>query len=218
MEDKHRDFYIFIDESGNIDFSEKGTRHFVLTAIATDNPFSTSDAFNHLKYGLIPEQLWDPLESFHASEDKQVVRDRVFNFIQSIDSLSIYSIVVNKRKFKELWPIETSEKFYSEINSLLMEHILIQGNIILYGKIVIIVGALMSAHQREFILKSIKLVLKSSTQIPFVIYFIKSSTDLNCQLADYCSWAIYVKAERSEMRPYEKIKNKVRLEIRYPET
>ncbi len=218
MEKEPRDLYIFIDESGNIDFSEKGTRHFVLTAITLDNPLTTSSTFNHLKYDLMIEQLWNPLQSFHASEDRQIVRNKVFDFIQSINSLRIYSIIVNKNKFKESELIESSEKFYSKINSLLIRNILTQENTTPCKKIIIIVGALMSTNQREFILKSIKQVLKSWSQTPFIIHFIKSSTDLNCQIADYCSWAIYVKAERNETRPYEKIKDKILLERKWPET
>lgn len=30
--------YLFIDESGNFDFSPKGTKYFVLTALATFDP------------------------------------------------------------------------------------------------------------------------------------------------------------------------------------
>lgn len=34
-----RNLYIFVDESGNFDFSEKGTRFLTLTCIITERPF-----------------------------------------------------------------------------------------------------------------------------------------------------------------------------------
>lgn len=41
--------YIFIDESGNFDFSPGGTKYFVLTAFVTFNPVEERDTLLHLK-------------------------------------------------------------------------------------------------------------------------------------------------------------------------
>jgi hypothetical protein len=62
--------------------------------------------------------------------------------------------------------------------------------------------------KRNYILKSLKYYF-TRFQKPFHIYFHGTSTDINCQIADYCSWAMYIKAERNETRPYEEIKTHV---------
>ena len=35
--------YIFLDEAGNFDFSQNGTRYFVLTSVSTRRPFAAHD-------------------------------------------------------------------------------------------------------------------------------------------------------------------------------
>jgi len=70
-----RYLYIFLDESGNLDFSENGTRYFSLTSIAIELPFSLFSELIDLKYNLVEKGL--DLEYFHASEDAQETRDHV---------------------------------------------------------------------------------------------------------------------------------------------
>lgn len=71
--------YVFVDESGNLDFSSKGTAHFVLAAITARTPVDSSNILQELKYKILSEgNGGDEYENFHASEDKQAVRDRVF--------------------------------------------------------------------------------------------------------------------------------------------
>lgn len=48
-------FYIYLDESGNFDFSVKGTEHFVLCAMTTLEPISTQEPLQALKYELLEE-------------------------------------------------------------------------------------------------------------------------------------------------------------------
>ena len=42
--------YIFLDESGNLDFSDSGSRYFVLTSVSTRRPFPFSSALDDFKY------------------------------------------------------------------------------------------------------------------------------------------------------------------------
>jgi len=68
-------------------------------------------------------------------------------------------------------------------------------------------------NKRQLILKSLKTYLKKNFNKPFNIYFHQSKADINCQIADYCGWAIYVKNERQEKRPINQIKNKINSEF-----
>jgi hypothetical protein len=73
--------YILLDEGGNFDFSPKGTRLFTLTSVTKVRPFQIAPVLDHLKYDLIETGL--DLEYFHASEDRQPVRDQVFTAIRA---------------------------------------------------------------------------------------------------------------------------------------
>jgi len=82
---KNKCLFIFIDESGNFDFSPTGTKYFVLTAVSTLHPLNDREKLFKFKY----QSLIDGIdqESFHATEDKQVIRDQVFKIIKNLDDL-----------------------------------------------------------------------------------------------------------------------------------
>jgi len=68
----------------------------------------------------------------------------------------------------------------------------------------VIVGAGVGAY------KSLKQYLKAKFAKPFHIYFHDTRSDINCQIADYCGWAIYVRAERAEPRPRKEIEDQIK--------
>lgn len=74
--------FLFIDESGNFDFSDSGTTHFVMACVATLAPLESAGKLNSLKYDLLSEGC--DISSFHATEDRQFVRDRVFPLIDGL--------------------------------------------------------------------------------------------------------------------------------------
>ena len=78
MNDK-RVLYIFLDEGGNFDFSTGGTKYFTLTALSKERPFQAYMPLCELKYDLI--ELGTEIEFFHAAEDRQAVRNSVFDII-----------------------------------------------------------------------------------------------------------------------------------------
>lgn len=87
--------FIFLDESGNFDFSPKGTRHFVLTALSTTDPEEMAPALYRLKHELV--LAGQDIEYFHATEDQQVVRDRVFEILAG-GKYELEAIIVEKAK------------------------------------------------------------------------------------------------------------------------
>lgn len=38
LKEAEKTLFVFVDESGNLDFSPSGTNHYVLAAVATTNP------------------------------------------------------------------------------------------------------------------------------------------------------------------------------------
>jgi hypothetical protein len=71
--------YLFVAEAGNLDFSPKGSRYFILTSVAIDDGSIGNEILK-----LHRELAWagaDITGAFHASVDKQFVRDEVFKII-----------------------------------------------------------------------------------------------------------------------------------------
>ena len=79
--------FVFLDESGTLDFSGKGTDHFCLSALYTTTPAVSAGAVQALKYQLMAEGGGD--FEFHATTNMQTTRDRVTATIRQIGSPNI---------------------------------------------------------------------------------------------------------------------------------
>lgn len=216
---KNKTLFIFVDESGNFDFSYTGTKHFVITSITTFNPLNGRENLDKARYRFLTEGK--DIEYFHATKDKQVVRDEAFNFIGGIDDFEIDTVIVQKDKTNpSLYSSEHRKKkryegygVYSVALRSLLQYVFRryeQGNM---EKVIVILSSIFTKNKQELILKTIKSYLKKYFDVPFFIYFHNSRSDKNCQIADYCCWAIYVKWERDELRPYNAIEEKVKSEF-----
>jgi len=213
--------YLFLDESGNFDFSPKGTKFFILTGLATFDPVIKRGELIRLRYKLLSEG--DDQEYFHATEDRQAVRDEVFSFLASLgDTYEIHAIAARKNRthpslYKEhyikggrLIERVTGIGLYKTLCECILGYIF-RGNARHAGKIVVVVGSLFVGDKKKTLLQTLKHFLKNNfSGVPFEIYSHKSCADLNCQLADYCCWAISVYAERNEKRPYQVIRPQVK--------
>ncbi|MFA6272894.1 MAG: DUF3800 domain-containing protein [Candidatus Paceibacterota bacterium] len=213
--------YLFIDESGNFDFSPKGTKYFTLTGFVTFDPVVKRGDLVRLRYHLLSEGI--DQEYFHATEDQQEVRDQVYAILASLGaSFEIHSIIARKNKahpslYKENYMkgnrlIErvTGIGLYQKLCECLLKYVF-RGQGKKVSKIIVVLGSLFVGDKKKTILQTLKRFLKINfVGIPFEIYSHQSCADLNCQLADYCCWAISVRAERGEKRPYEIIKPRVK--------
>ena len=104
----------------------------------------------------------------------------------------------------------TGIELYRKLAECLLQYIF-KGKEGTASKIIVVLGSLYVGDKKRVILQTLKHFLKTNfSGIPFEIYSHQTCADLNCQLADYCCWAIAVRAERGEERPYEVIKTQVK--------
>ncbi len=198
---------MFIDEGGNFDFSPKGTKFFTLTCLTETRPFPSYDKLRKLKYDLLEDGI--NIESFHASPDKQIVRNKVFEVIQeNADHIVADTIIVQKNKTNPaLYP---EEKFYCKIFEILMKWVLskrvTQRNL---GKLIIFTDSIPVKKKKRAIEKGIKKTLASMVKggLEYRIYHHQSKSNLNLQVVDYINWAIYRKWEEGDVRSYDLVRN-----------
>ncbi len=196
--------YVFVDESGNLDFSSKGTNYFVLSAITATIPLESSNQLQKLKYDLLAEHSGgSEFQCFHASEDRQTVRDEVFARIATMDSIKINYIIAEKRRTH---PTFHNEAFYGLLGTALAKYLLLKHQSAPYEKVIIIFDQLLTKKQQGNFLKKIKPELKKIGK-PYAIYFHRTMSDFNGQIADYCAWAKFVSLERGELRPLGALKD-----------
>ncbi len=215
--------FIFIDESGNFDFSSNGTKYFVLTAISTLVPLKDRQKITEYRYSLLSSGI--DQECFHATEDTQEVRDNIYHLISTTDDFNIDAVVAQKNKANPSLYTETytkkgisnkrftGDEFYRIICQTLLRYIFQRYEPTAISQIIVVLDNLFTDNKRQLVQKSLKTYLKQYCRKPFQIYFHQSKADLNCQIADYCGWAFYVKNERNENRPFQKIQKKVKSEF-----
>ena len=220
-----RTLFIFIDESGNFDFSTNGTKYFVLSAVSTLSPLG-KERLEEIKYELMKNGI--NLEYFHAAEDKQIVRNQVYSFIERLEDIEIDSVIVQKNKTNPSLYILTKkkkskkgEKLYTKVLQNLLQYIFCRyDNSTKIDQVVVVLSSIFDANKRKLIEKTIKVYLKKIYSKPFYLYFHENRSDKNTQIADYCCWAIYRKWTDGEIRPYNAVKkgNKIKSEFDIFET
>lgn len=204
--------YIFVDEGGNFDFSSSGTKYFTITCVTTTRPFFWDSSFPTLKYDLIEEDL--DLEYFHASEDREMVRDRVFSLIEDyLGSLRIDSVIVEKRKTGPA--LQPLVKFYPRMLGYLLRYVFQGVNSGKHKGVVVLTDRIPVERKRRAVEKAIKTTLSDilPTTTNYRVFHHESRSCIGLQVADYCNWAIYRKRSKSDFHSYKRIKSAIRSEF-----
>ncbi len=207
--------YIFVDEAGDMDFSLKGSKHYMFNFLIKQRPFNLHEYISNYRYSLLERNL-DPLndsrlniESFHACEDNQYIRNEIFNIISTfnINSVKAYSYILEKPKV-EPTKREEKDKFYIDNLNLAIHQLLDKLQI---DKNFIIITDRLPVQKNKnkqvgALKKGIKEYLKSnSLDIRYDIFHHSSASSVNLQIVDYISWAIFRKHEWNQDIYYKKI-------------
>lgn len=211
-EPKTNSLYVFLDEGGNLDFSLGGTKFFTLTSVTKCRPFELDTSLLSLKYDLLEEGL--ELDRFHASEDRQHVRNRVFEKIaNNLESLRIDSIVVEKRKTQP--QLQTEETFYAVMLGYLLKHVFKNSSSERYSQVIVTTDTLPLKSKRVAFEKAIKKTLV--TMLPpltkYKVLHHDSRSSMSLQVADYCNWAILRKWNSGDTRSYEIVQKGIKSEF-----
>lgn len=204
--------YIFIDESGNYDFSDSGTEFLVISAISTLNPIAgivEADQLRHEINCSPAEYDCDGIEYFHAAEDKQKVRDAYLNVVVSNFEFIADILYVKKRK---TYPtIQSMAALITKMIPCLFDYIINNPNHKNIDKFIIYTDKLSSSKQKRMLEKSLKSAIRSrvGTAIPFEIHHVASSSQAYLQAVDYACWAAQRRLERNDRRSYELLRSNV---------
>jgi hypothetical protein len=203
---------VFLDEGGNLDFSPSGTRYFTVSSVAGVRPFAWHSRLAELKYELVEGGM--DIERFHASEDKQVVRDRVFAIISDeLRSFRVDSLVVEKRKTgPALQPVE---RFYPRMLGYLLRYVINGVRAGAYSEVIVVTDALPLERKRNAVEKAVKETLAEMlpAAMRYRVFHHASKSSFELQVADYCNWAVYRKWEKNDLRSYDIVKPAIQSEF-----
>lgn len=207
-----RYLYVFLDEGGDLNFSKSGTCYFTLTAISKERPFTIEPKLLDLKHDLIEFGL--NIEYFHASEDRQAVRDRVFRVIQEQpDHVRADTIVVEKPKTGP--SLQVPEYFYPRMLGYLLKYIFEGSHIDRFDELIVITDSLPVKAKRRAFEKGIKKTLAQMLpkHIKYRLLHHASKSSIGLQIADYFNWAVFRKWEGDDTRSHDLIKTMIHSEF-----
>ena len=203
--------YVFGDESGNLDFSRSqgATRYFLVTTITLDHCAIGAELLD-----LKRELYWEGLEvkdSLHATEDRQAVRDRVFQLLDQHDFRVDATII---EKAKTLPGIaQEHDRFYRLAWYLHLKH-LVPGIVEPDDELFVIAASLGTKSKKKSAYNALQDVAgQVSCPRTYSIASWLAAVDPCLQVADYCCWAIQRKWEQGDERSYRLIADRIRSEF-----
>ncbi len=205
--------YVFVDESGNFDFSPSGSKYYTVSALSIVRPFPFMQSLIDLKHDFW--QNGHEIEYFHASVDSWPVRNQVFGLLKShISCFKVDSLIIEKRKTH---PVLQKDKgrFYRKMFSILLDYVL-RGQSLPYPKVLIITDSIPVQQNRNNITKALKLnlakwaILHNSS---YDIFHLSARSEINLQVVDYINWAIFRKWEQGDASKYLEIKSCIKSEF-----
>ena len=202
--------YIYGDESGNFDFSRnaKASRYFILTTVMMEDHQIATELFQ-----LRRELVWNGFNiraGFHATEDKQYVRDAVFTLLSNHEFRADATLLDKPKAQPQL---RTSVmRFYKYAWFYHMKYV--APRVATKQDEMLVIAASIATKQKAATFDdAIKDVMGQTAPTIALEHAIwPAASDPCLQVADYCSWAIQRKWERGDARSYDLIKNKIRTE------
>ena len=193
-----RDLFVYIDESGNFDFSPGGTAWFYVSALSTFTPSFGLAGWHAIKLDAF--QAGSRLEELKASEDKQAIRDRVFELLGSgAGTVRVDAIAIEKAKANPV--LRPPERLYQANVERLVQYV-IAGRRGTFNRLFVFLDTIPVTRKRQAVVGALKTSI--ATMLPTTPYEVlerDSRGEHLLQLSDYCSWALYVARARGETRP-----------------
>lgn len=194
--------FVYIDESGNFDFSETGTEYLVLSAVVFRKPSRSHSRMYKLKMARFEKGFHTP--GFHASEDRTSAREEVFRTIQKDRHIESLTLALDKRVLLNR-PIRATE-IYKGFGLVLAEQLRVSYP---QRRVILIFDKAFTAKDESALLSSLKIKL-AEFHTSYYIYFQSVSKDLNAQIADYVAWAHFVYFERKKDHWISKLPRRLR--------
>lgn len=190
--------YLFFDESGDLNFSPNGSPYYFFGALTTRKPESLSNPLNRLQYELLAQGV--EIERFHASEDRQAVRDQVFGVIQSVGGFEFDVVVIEKRKTHP--SLHDEARFYPKFANYLLKYVFAR-----YADpdepLVVVTDTLPVKRTKRAVEKAFKAyIARHLGERLYTLVHHGSASHACLQVADYCTWAVQKKWQRGDVRSY----------------
>lgn len=190
--------FIFIDESGNFDFSASGTRHFVMVGVVSPDPIQASLGMQELKYQIL--STGHDFAAFHASQDQPWVRHEALRAISKLQELQVHVISGEKRSLpKSMQHGWKMHGLFAEKLIRLADRSFSTGS---HKRVIVVLDQALKVSQQRTFQLAMRKELKDIGR-PFHVFFHPMNSDFNGQIADYVAWAKFRQLERGDDGPWK---------------
>jgi hypothetical protein len=204
--------YVFGDESGQLDFTPKTSRYFILTTVLVPD----CRIFDRL-LALRRQLAWEGLPchpEFHATDELQPIRDRVFEVLRHLD-FRIDATIFEKRKARpDLYT--TGDRFYEHAWYYHFKFLAQQAIRDRSARLLVVPATLGERKKKqELFSEAVRVVVRQTARVREArCAFWRARADPGLWAVDYCSWAIQRKWEHlwqgtSDDRSYRLVRDKI---------
>ena len=176
-----------------------------MAGVAALAPLDSAAEMQALRYQLLAEGV--DVSGFHAAEDRQFVRDRVFRIFESIESVKAHAIYGDKHRAAPR--LHSDSQIHALFGKALIRYFLRVFDTSDYRRVVVVFDQALTKKKQGDFHGVIKPELKALGK-PFHVYFQKMVTDMNGQIADYVAWSKFIQLERNELRPWKSLASTLR--------
>lgn len=202
--------YIFADEAGDFEFrhGHNISRYFIVCTVAMESCQIGNDLLS-LRRSL----AWHDYnlgDCFHATTDKQVVRDQVFDVIADY-SFTIQATIMEKTKAQPQVR-RTRARFYKTGWYFHFRHGM-PPIATTHSEVHVTAASIGVRRERQLFKSTVSDVINQTISgRSWSTDVFPAATDPCLQVADYCAWAIQRKWERNDYLSYDIIRGKVTYE------
>lgn len=202
--------HIHLDESGDWKFNPKSpSKYLILTMAWTYDPLPLATDLTSLRFGIVKDGT--TLESFHASEDKQAVRDRVVQTMMGRAGWTFASVVLEKCKINP--SLYEPHTFYPKFAGSLLKFVLLGSQCrVGTSKVLVYADTLpMTNAKREGVLKAMKTTCARClpATVEYHAFSYRRESNKWLQVVDYCCWAMTRRWERNDSRTYDLLRQRL---------
>ena len=198
--------HVHLDESGNLDFSPRGSRYYVFTAAWTYDPVPLAHELTALRFRCLKIGHGERLSAFHACEDPQPRRDLVIEAMLNHKTWNFASIVIDKPRINPT--IYDPIKFYPKFAGMVLRFVF-KGRVRPGTAQVLVYFDTLPLENKKRA-EAVEIAIKKSCRkdlanVPFQIFNHRRESNAWIQVADYCSWSIFRKWEHANVEVYNRL-------------
>lgn len=199
--------YIFLDESGDLGFSEKSSKWFLFTLVVVDDLKKLERIVKKVRNGL-KKKYKRTFKELHAYNCNDITRTRMLRLLADED-VKVVTTILNKEKV--YIDLQNQKNFLYNYTANIILDRLVNTKIIDDTRHISLVVDRRDTKKklRDNFISYIETAMEARRNGGFKMSLAASHDEKGLQAVDFISWAIFRKYERGDFEFYEIIKDKI---------